>query len=474
MREATVRRPAAIIWSGATAAAVTLVAAFLIGPTGANAAPAAEPGTPPTAGPTATPSTSGPTAGPTTVPPTTGPTSSGPGSPTATPTTSTTLITLEPPGPMRPGLTIAKRFANVMLQRWPDPARMNPAFRFEYGNGTVLHALSQVYLETGDKRYLEFIRIWADACFDADGKIVFPATDNNLDYIQPGNVMLFLYEQTGVERYRDAARQVWARLSANPRNAFGGWWHKDVYPNQMWADSAYMGYRFAVAYGLALDDPKAVDEGVRQALLFTERAQQPNGLVRHGWDASRTAVWADPQTGLSPYVWTRGTGWYAMALADILAILPSSHPGYRPLRAAFVRLAAGIVANQDPRSGLWLQLPELPTVEGNFPEVSGSTYMIYALLRGVERGLLPERYREPALKAWAGLGPHIWLANTGWKVEQNVEGMGVGPTLAHYTTERRRFRNTTQGLMGIQLAGLLVATADDGDDERGPVAVGSK
>ena len=242
------------------------------------------------------------------------------------------------------------------------------------------------------------------ALSDADGALAW-SDSHNLDLVQPANLLLFLYEQTGEARYLTAAVAVADTLLADyPRTAEGGFWHKDIYPQQMWLDGIYMAGPFLARLGALTGEPRYGDTAAQQALLLASHAQDPaTGLLRHAWDASGAAVWAEAETGLAPVVWSRGMGWYAMALVDILQALPADHPGRDALLDVFQRAAAGLAAAQDPASGLWFQVLDQPTLPGNWIETSGSAMIVYALQTGVDAGLLDVRYGAVAARGWQGL-----------------------------------------------------------------------
>src|SRR5512136_2507699 len=115
--------------------------------------------------------------------------------------------------------------------------------------------MSKIYERTRDKRYLDYIRRWVDAYVDANGNLGWEqGKTHNLDYIQPAMLILFLYEQTGDPRYKTAAETVRACYDKIPRNADGGFWHKEIYPNEMWVDGIYMAEPFLVRYGKLFGD----------------------------------------------------------------------------------------------------------------------------------------------------------------------------------------------------------------------------
>ena len=114
----------------------------------------------------------------------------------------------------------------------------------------------------------------------------------------------------------------------------------------------------------------------------------PNGMYYHACN-SREDVCA--------YHWTRAMGWYAMAMVDVMEVLPECYIEER--KAALKLFADGMLKYQD-ESGLWANLADQPVTATNRLEVSGTAMMIYMMLKGVRKGWLNESYREPAIKAF--------------------------------------------------------------------------
>jgi unsaturated rhamnogalacturonyl hydrolase len=384
----------------------------------------------------------------------------------------------------------APQLAEAIMARWPYPSSINEQ-GWEYNTGIVLYGLSVLYQRNGDARYLDYIRRWVDRYVDPEGHIDLGDV-HNLDKIQPGMLLLFLYEETGDERYHAAAQEVVQWLSEFPRNAEGGFWHKDIYPQEMWVDGIYMAQPFLVRYAHLFGDddcgaslsgapkfpdadsasrrgPEArgtgapgakgscIDTALFQTTLLAQHAQDPaTGLLRHGWDQDRNAAWADPATGLSPEAWSRGMGWYTMALVEMLQDLPPEHPGTRSLRAILQDAAGGLEQTQDPQTGLWYQVMDKGDRPDNWLETSGSAMFVYALATAVDRGYLDASYREVAEKGWVGLQTRIMFdANHMPEVTEAVEGMGVQRDYVAYVA-RRRLANSTHGLMAVLLASSVM------------------
>jgi unsaturated rhamnogalacturonyl hydrolase len=219
-----------------------------------------------------------------------------------------------------------------------------------------------------------------------------------------GKVLFALYRQTGDERYRKAARLLRDQLTTHPRTAGGGWWHKQIYPHQMWLDGVYMASPFYAEYGATFGEPAAYDDVVHHITLAEQVMRDPRtGLFYHGWDESKSQAWADPQTGCSPCFWGRAIGWYAMAIPDVLDHLPVDHPGREQLLSIFRDLAGRIAAVQDPASGAWYQVLDQGGRAGNYLEASASCMFVYALAKGVRLGYLDDTSLDVACKGYAGI-----------------------------------------------------------------------
>ena len=349
------------------------------------------------------------------------------------------------------------RFADTVLATWPDPASIDPAKNgWEYNTGIVLFGMSKMYDATKDPRYLAYIKRWVDGYVNDQGVLGWDQSrTHNLDYIQPGMLVLFLYEQTGDPRYRAAAQTVREAFDRIPKNADGGFWHKSQYPNEMWIDGIYMGEPFLVNYGRLFD--QAVfgnDMAVFQSSLAAKHCLDPKtGLLYHAWDQDRNAAWADSTSGRSPIIWGRGMGWFVMAMVDILEQLPPSHPGYPSLHELLKKNVAGLARVQDPKTGLWFQvLDQGAGLAGNWIETSSSGMFVYAIRKAVRLKLVEPSYLPVAERAWKGLQATFEQDAAGRPVFTGaVQGMGVQTDAAGYL-KVPRLKNSTHGLMAVMIA----------------------
>jgi unsaturated rhamnogalacturonyl hydrolase len=297
--------------------------------------------------------------------------------------------------------------------------------------------MAAMWHNTADPAIFNFIKAAVDPCIAADGSIVgYKAETHTLDNIEMGRAVLFLYRVTSQPKYALAAKFLHDQLALQPRTPSGGYWHKQIYPNQMWLDGAYMAEPFRAEYAVTFQSPADFDDIAKQLLLMDANMRDPDsGLLRHGWDESKQMSWADKTTGLSPEVWGRAMGWYAMALVDTLDWFPpssdQSHPQRAALIAALNRTMAAVIEVQDAKTGLWWQVMTHGSEPGNFFEASASCMFTYALARGVRMGYLPQADEENAKRAWEGIQKQFIAANPdGTLVLQNtvkVGGLGGTP-----------------------------------------------
>jgi unsaturated rhamnogalacturonyl hydrolase len=354
--------------------------------------------------------------------------------------------------------SLAVRFANAVMARAPDPLNVTTGATFEYNHGIVLRGIEQVYRYTRDKKYLDYVQAYVDEFVNAEGSITI-AAGYSLDNIQPAVLLPFVYAETGVARYATASAQVRALYDGFPRNDAGGFWHKQTYPNQMWLDSIYMGEPFLAEYGAvsAACGSFCFDTVVEQTRLIAQHLQDPTtGLLLHAWDGTTSgtkASWAEPTTGVSPEVWGRALGWYAMALVDNLPRLPDSTSGKADLLAILQQVATGIETYQDADSGLWYQVVDKGDRSDNWLEASASGMFVYALSAGVTRGLLDAHFTTVAAKGWAGLEAKITFdGQSRPSITEAVHGMGVQNDYAGYLNQKPLLTDSSHGLCAILLA----------------------
>lgn len=319
------------------------------------------------------------------------------------------------------------------LRAYAEQFRKTDRNMWNYEDGCVLIGLRAMYQATGDNFYLNALRSFTDRYIEVDGNIRnYVAAEYNLDYIPAGCVLYTLYDKTCEPRYRKAIETLEEQLRHQPRTPCGSFWHKAIYPNQVWLDGLYMGVPFHANYAIRFGDESALDDIMLQfrnarKYLYDEKT----GLYYHAWNETKDVFWADPKTGLSPNFWTRAIGWYLMALADIYGMIPDNRTDLIDEMAALWKEAIdGMLRWQEKDSGLFYQLPALPNEKRNYLETSGSLMVAYSLLKGARLDVLTEpEYRAAGEKILVGIELRKFTVHDG-KVELHgiCKGAGLGPT----------------------------------------------
>lgn len=298
------------------------------------------------------------------------------------------------------------KMALTLMKRHPESYMLDDSKKpkWDYVHALVLHSIEELYKKNPDPRYKAYVRSYVDELVQADGTIKTYEFDKfNIDLVVPGRLLFDIYETSKEEKYLKALQQIRKQLQEQPRTASGGFWHKQIYPNQMWLDGLYMGEPFYAQYTVTFENGKSLDDIAKQFELIQLHATDPKtGLLYHGWDESKEMPWANKETGNSPNFWSRALGWYVMALVDVLDYFPKDHPKHKEL-VTYLNNASAALAKYQDKSGLWYQVTDKGGQKGNYLEASGSSMFAYAFAKGANKGYLPAKYKKMANKAFDGL-----------------------------------------------------------------------
>ncbi|MCF1190987.1 glycoside hydrolase family 88 protein [Mangrovimonas sp. AS39] len=347
----------------------------------------------------------------------------------------------------------SERMALSEIERFPDPTlldfREKP--RWSYTNGLVLQAMSRVYEQTHNQKLYDYIYDYGNRMIHEDGSIeTYKISNYNLDMIKSGDAIYYLYQNKQEPRFKQAMDTLHKQLEGQPTTSEGGYWHKKVYPFQMWLDGVYMAEPFHTKYAKTFMSPeeakKVYDKIMLQFDLIEKHSRDSEtGLYYHGWDESKEQKWANKETGLSQHFWSRGMGWYGMAMVDVLDVLPEDYEGRDRLLTYLNQYAEAIVKFQD-ESGAWYQVLNLPDREGNYLEATGTSMFTYTLAKGVNKGYLPESFKAYADKGFQGILDTFITVEDSGVVNLNqccsVAGLGGNPyrdgTFEYYIGEKIR------------------------------------
>jgi len=364
-----------------------------------------------------------------------------------------------------PSLKWSVRMAETIMHDAPEMWRLEEAekIKWAYTKGLLSDSYIALWKETGNRDYFDYAKAYADTMIDEHGVIYgYKMEDYNIDKINPGKMLIELFEETGDKRYEIALKTLREQLVNHPRTEAGGFWHKKRYPHQMWLDGLYMGSVFYARYGKDYNEPENLMDAAHWIILMEEKARNPEtGLLTHAWDESREQQWANKETGLSEHYWGRGMGWYGMALVDILDYL-DAYSRRAEVIDIVKRMAEAVVKVQDQESGVWYQVLDMGEREGNYLEGSVSSMFTYFLLKAVKMGYIDDSYLDQAKKAYQGILEHLMViredGGTVLTPVCAVAGLGGDPyrdgTYEYYINEKRR-DNDPKAVGPFILASLL-------------------
>ncbi len=302
---------------------------------------------------------------------------------------------------------------------------------WNYIDGCMMGSLIDLYKTTKEEKYINFVKKYVDSFVHEDGTIKgYDPEKYSTDDICESRVLFDLYDIYKEEKYKKAIDLTFTQIKGQPRTKEGNFWHKKIYPNQIWLDGLYMAQPFYTRYQTRYGQKDYADiinqfKNVRK-LMFDEKVK----LYYHGYDSSRKMFWADKETGLSKNFWLRSIGWFTVALADVYDYMDEQmYDEYHTIKELLKEVIDGILLYQDSQSKMFWQVPNLPGKEGNYLETSGSAMIAYAILKGVRLKALPERYRQIGMDIFNGICKKYLSANKDGDL--NLGGIclvaGLGP-----------------------------------------------
>lgn len=297
------------------------------------------------------------------------------------------------------GSTAAAPLWNIEKIRSGKPNKWN------YIDGCMITACLSLYQTTGKQKFLDFSREFLDYFVKPGGVIeTYDPEEYNLDNVNQGKNLFTLYDITGDQKYRDAIDTIYTQISHHPRTKEGNFWHKLIYPYQVWLDGTYMAQPFYIDYETRFNNMCGCLDSYQQFMNIRKYMRDPKtGLYYHGYDESREMYWADPKTGCSANFWLRAMGWFLVAMVDVLERMDDRlYAEYRDIMDMLKETIEAMLPWQDEESGMFWQVIDHPGIQGNYLESSGTVLFAYAVLKGVRLGFLPKRFAKYGEKAFYG------------------------------------------------------------------------
>lgn len=310
-------------------------------------------------------------------------------------------------------MEILDRYISQLLEKSTPQApiwniekiRSGKPSKWNYIDGCMIKAILELYHITKEQKYLDFADNFIDYFVREDGSIAsYSVEDYNIDNVNAGKTLFDLYKLTKKEKYRKAIDTIYSQVKNQPRTKMSNFWHKKIYPNQVWLDGLYMGQPFYMQYEVEYNNCQNCMDSYNQFInVYNVLRDKKTGLYYHGYDESREMFWADKETGLSKNFWLRALGWFAMALIDTIDVMPNNMENEKnKLAEIYKELIDSMIKFQD-KSGMWYQVVDKGNEPKNYLETSGSAIFAYAIMKSVRMGILDKAYFQYGEKAFNGI-----------------------------------------------------------------------
>lgn len=321
---------------------------------------------------------------------------------------------------------------------------------FSWQAGYMMYTMEKLWRLTGDEKYFNYIKKYVDDQVDEEGNIPDFKPDA-LDNFLPGYSILLMYEVTKAEKYKKAAETIYSAFQSYPRNEDGGFWHGEWCKHQMWVDGIFMGQIFACRYAKTMGESAAFDLVTQQMSMGLGHCLKENGMLLHGYDETKSASWANPETGMASEVWSEGMGWFTNLLVDVFDYLPESNPQYEYLRSVLVKVSEGLAQVQDSSTGMWCQVVDKPYEPSNWNETSGTGMFIYFLKKSMDKGYINKDEFEPLVqKAYKGVIKKAVTGDDGFIDIIDCSSIGVQNDYQAYISQPKEV-NTFAGISSFIL-----------------------
>ncbi len=314
-----------------------------------------------------------------------------------------------------------------------ETIKSGKAAAWNYIDGCMISSLIDLYEQTNQFEYLSYAGNFIDYYVNEDGEILGYNMDTyNLDNINEGRVLFYLYELTGEQKYKTAIDTLYTQLMNQPRTQEGNFWHKQIYNNQIWLDGLYMAQPFYAMYETVFKNPneRRYDDILNQfENVFNLMYDKEKHLYYHGYDSSKSIFWADSTTGLSSNFWLRSIGWYTIALVDVYSIIDDNEVEIKNRFKELIEITlSGIYEYIDSANNMFYQVVDQGKRSGNYLETSGSLMVSYASLKAARLGIIDKKYYNMGEKVFFGVCKKYLTSVNG---DLNLGGIcitaGLGP-----------------------------------------------
>jgi len=288
-------------------------------------------------------------------------------------------------------LEIMKRVGDWQLQSWQTNGFKHK--KTEWTNAALYTGLFDLSKVSGDEKYDQ-------ALINIGNSVEWNTGPNHLmaDDYSVGQTYSLLYMKYKQPQMIAPFKHLADSILTLPFNESLDW--KNGIQNREWAwcDALFMGPTALAYLSTATGNPAYLDKAVR---LWWKTTNYLYDQQQHLYSRDGSFLGKKEQNGAKVF-WSRGNGWVLAGLARVLENMPEKDPRRDSLVTLFKDMVARVASLQQP-DGSW-HASLLDPASYPIKETSGTGFYCYAILWGLNQGLLSRSHYLPvAKKAWTAL-----------------------------------------------------------------------
>ena len=266
----------------------------------------------------------------------------------------------------------------------------DPKMKWMWGEALLGYALDELDKFNNTNNYTKFLTDYCDYWSKVD-----PAVDQS-DTLAPGLITYAMYKRTNNLEYKRLTDKVLDYIRNEPRlvgdclNHLGNSTKAKLYPKSVWVDSVMMFSVFTSLYGKENNIKELIDFAARQPKQYAKMLQDESGLFYHAYWVKKQKYY--PGRGL---YWGRGNGWVIAAFPMILDNIGNHEEKEEIIKILNETSEALLKHMRDDYTFSTLVIDEK-----SYRELSATALISAGWMHGVRQGYLPEKFLEPAIKAF--------------------------------------------------------------------------
>lgn len=267
----------------------------------------------------------------------------------------------------------------------------------DYKGSVYIQGLAEMYLESSDRYFKKSVCGILDSF--VSGEIV--SKGNFISYHKGGNALVEM-AAAGYEKYRmpalGTADKMWKEQNRNRDGLMMPEWDYVKEKNSFFIDVVLTVVPYFLHSGLLSANQEYVDYAAYAIKYAYETLLDSTGLLNQAIGCRRQKEGEKTQD-----CWSRGNGWFSLAMVQLMRHLPETHKDYAAIRSIAKEFYLAVLKYRNDE-GLWNQEMTWPD---SYTEISGSALLLYGIGSAIEEGVLPDTFKADYLRSLKSLLTYV-------------------------------------------------------------------